>query len=67
MKIGTPCFSEFTEYITLVIKLETFKSNLFSASAVEGWAGFQKKSPPRKQRLAALHWTHVGMIPYNLQ
>lgn len=55
VKIGTRCFSKFTEYITLVIKLGTFKSNLFSAGAVEGWAEFQRKSPPRKQRLAALH------------
>lgn len=67
VKIGTQCFSKYTEYITLVIKLGTFKSNLFSPSAVEGWAEFQRKSPPRKQRLAALHWRHMGMIPYNLQ
>lgn len=67
VKIGNQCFSKYTEYITLVIKLGTFKSNLFSTSAVEGWEVFQRKSPPRKQRLAAPHCRHMEMIAYNLR
>lgn len=67
VQIGTWCFSKYTEYITLVIKLGTFKSNLFSPSAVEGRAGFQRKSPPHKQRLAVLPCRHLGVIPCNLQ
>lgn len=67
VKIGTQCFSKHIECITLVIKSGTFKPNLFSTSAVEGWEGFQGKSPPRKQRLAALHCRHMEMIAYNLR